>query len=663
MFLPHTTWKAPRIGELPAWGEHGRVAIDCETKDPELTVLGPGVRRGAYITGYSFAIDGGPKHYVPLRHEGGDNVEDVGQAMGYLRHQLKNFRGTLVGANMQYDLDFLMEENCDFSSISWFRDPQIAEPLIDELQHRFSLEAICQKYLGEGKNDDLLKEAANCYGFDPKKEMYRLPARFVGAYAEDDCTLPLRALDEQQKIIDSEKLQKIFDLESKVLPVLVKMRRRGVRIDFQQLERVEKWCYREELKAAAQVKHHTGVDIGMDNVWNAEIMAVPLRMVHDDLPVNVHKVTGKISPSVTKEWLSAKAKADPVAAAIARARKVNKVRTTFAASVRTHAVRGRVHCTFNQLRKSSDDGSGGSESGETEGAAFGRLSCVDPNLQQQPARDPELGPMWRAVYIPDEGKIWAANDYSQQEPRWAVSYAERLTPEMYSVSGDLCTYAQAVRCVETAKAAAEKYRTDPSTDNHQMMADMANIKRKDAKEIYLGLTYGMGGAKLCRKLGLPTKWIETRRRGRIEVAGDAGAELLSIFDDKVPFLKMLAKRLEHDAKKRGWIMTEGGRKCHFPKAFNGDGYDWAHKALNRLIQGVSGDQTKHALVALDAAGHYIQLQVHDEVDGSVESAEEAYAMANIMVNVLPSTVPAKVDTELGTSWGASMGYKGWPEDL
>lgn len=662
MFAPKSTWRAPELGALPSWREAKRIALDVETKDPTLTTLGPGVRRGGYITGYSFGIEGGPKHYIPMRHEGGDNVPDAGAALRYLQDQMKIFRGEIVGANLGYDLDYLMEEDVDFSNVTRFRDVQIAEPIIDELQDRFSLDVLGKKYVGEGKNDELLRQAAIDYGFDPKKEMWRLPARFVGEYAEDDCDLPLRVLRKQEEILAREKLDKIWELESRVLPVLVKMRRRGVRIDFDHLDKVEKWCLREERAAADEVLRHSGVDIGIGNVWQAEVLAVPLRKMGHELPVNVSKA-GKISPSVKADWLKEVGKKCPVARAIGRARKVNKVRTTFAASVRTHSVRGRVHCTFNQLRKNSDDGSGGSESEETEGAAFGRLSCVDPNLQQQPARDPELGPMWRAVYIADEGKIWCANDYSQQEPRWAVSYAERLTPEMYSMEGKLCTMHQARLTVQAAQEAAQKYRDDPSTDNHQMMADMAGVKRKDAKEIYLGLTYGMGGAKLCRKLGLATKWIDTKRRGKIEVAGDEGQALLDRFDGKVPFLKLLAKRLAQDAERRGWILTEGGRKCHFPEKPGGGGYDWTHKALNRLIQGVSGDQTKTALVHLDQEGYYIQLQVHDEIDGSVENEEEAAAMAQVMVDALPSTVPSKVDTELGASWGASMGWKGWPEEI
>src|SRR5690606_24307151 len=109
-------------------------------------------------------------------------------------------------------------------------------------------------------------------------------------------------------------------------------------------------------------------------------------------------------------------------------------------------------------------------------AAYGRLSSSNPNMQQQPARDEEIGPMWRSIYLPEEGGLWCADDYSQQEPRWLVHWAvvagrHRLISE---------------RAFKAALEAAGKYRDDPSTDNHQMMADMAGIKRKDAKELFLG---------------------------------------------------------------------------------------------------------------------------------------------------------------------------------
>lgn len=653
LFQPESKWRAPRLSDMHPWGSTGRISIDCETRDPQLKEMGIGVRRGGYIVGYSFAIEDGPKHYIPLRHAEGDNVEETEGFLRYLRDQVGQFRGTIVGANLSYDLDYMTEEGCDFSGVQWFRDIQVAEPLIDELQMSFSLSTLSKKYLGIDKQEAVLKEAANAWGFDPKKEMWRLPGRFVGEYGVGDVVQPLQILRRQEKVIEDENLQKIFDLESQLLPVLVRMRRRGVAIDFKHLERVEQKMMREELKASAIVKHLTGIDIGINNVWKAEAMAAPLRKVGHVVPLgNPHKTTGKQKDSITAEWLKDREKKGcKVAGAISRARKVNKVRTTFAASVRVHSVKGRIHCTFNQLRKQSDDGSGGSEGDEQEGAAFGRLSCVDPNLQQQPARDPELGPMWRACYIPDEGKLWAANDYSQQEPRWAVHYAE-LSPYRSSIG------------MPGAKEAGDAYRNDPNTDNHEMMAKMAGIKRKDAKEIYLGLSYGMGGAKLARKLGLPTKFIELKKRPGVmlEVAGDEAQELLNTFDRKVPFIKLMARLCQDRAEERGYIQTAGGRKCHFPAKPDGIiGFDWAHKAFNRLIQGSSADQTKAAVVELDRQGYFIQLQVHDEIDGSVKDAAEAEAMAQVMRGALSSLIPSKVDTELGASWGHSMGWKGWPE--
>jgi len=641
---------------MPVWPVNGRVALDTETHDPHLREMGPGVRRGAKIVGFSFAIEDGPKHYMPLRHAPGGNVDNPEQALNYLREQVKAFRGTLVGAKISYDLDFLTEEGCDFSNVGWFRDTQVAEPLIDSLGKSVSLNTLSKKYLGITKQEDTLQEAADAFGYHAKRDMWRLDGRYVGEYAEADVTQPLQILRLQEQVIEDKKLQRIFDLESKVLPVLVKMRRRGVLVDQNQLQRIIEWSKREELKASAMIKHLTGVDIGLGNVWQAEAMAKPLRAAGHEIPIKRGK------PSVTKDWMEARAKEGcQVSKAVARARKVNKLRTTFAQSVIDHMCNGRIHCTFNQLRTQVDEDapSGSGDDEEQKGAGFGRLSCDSPNMQQQPGRCPETAAMWRAVYIPEPGGLWAANDYSQQEPRWTVHYGE--VTKSWEDRGQR---RRSEEGLPGAKKAGDKYRSDPSTDNHQMMADMANIKRKDAKEIFLGLVYGMGGAKLCRKLGLPTKYIELKRMpGQLlEVAGDEGQALLTKFDQEVPFVKLLSAVAKKVAGEKGVIITAGGRHCHFPqKELPEVGYDWVHKALNRLIQGSSGDQTKQALVDLDAAGHYIQLQVHDEIDGSVADEAEAMRINRIMCQALPMTVPSKVDTEMGASWGHSMGFKGWPE--
>ncbi len=645
-------WRAPDLNSLPSWEGAKRVAIDCETRDPDLKKLGPGAGRrpNSYITGISFAIEDGPGAYLPIRHGCGDNLP-AGAVLRYLRDQAKVFTGDIVGANLPYDLDFLAGDGIEFSRARFFRDIQIADPLICELHDSYSMQAIAERWGLPGKDEALLRAAASDYKIDPKKDMWKLPARFVGAYAEEDTRLPLNILRRQEREIDEQDLWGVYNLESKLLPILTRLRRRGVRIDMDRLEQVERWALEKETEALAQVRALTGHRIAVGDVWRPGAIAPALEYIG----IKLNKTsTGK--PSIDKELLGSIK--HPVAEALERARKVNKLRTTFASSVREHMINGRIHCTFNQLRRQKDD-----ENEGTAGAAYGRLSCEHPNLQQQPARD-DFAPMWRAIYLPEEGELWASNDYSQQEPRMAVHYA-CLARELIGE-----------HAWRSAIAARDAYRNDPNTDNHQMMADMAGIKRKDAKEIYLGLSYGMGGAKLCRKLGLPTMMAVRGPRfqlfdvnspegqrlvaegaRRFEAAGPEGQALLDTFDRKVPFIKKLAKACEARAKAVGYITTLSGRRCRFPKDPHGN-FDWTHKALNRLIQGSSADQTKMAMVACAEAGLDIIIQVHDEIAFSVKDRDEAERAAEIMRNCTPLELPSKVDVEIGKSWGHSMGFEG-----
>lgn len=627
LYPPDSTWVPPPMSSLPSWKGVKRIAIDVETCDKDLRDLGPGTRRGGnFVCGISFAIEDGPAFYLPTRHVGGGNLpEDA--VWGYIREQASVFRGTLVGANLQYDLDWLLEYGVQFEP-QWFRDIQVAEPLLDELQMTYNLDDILKRWGLPGKDTSLRDEAAKTYGVDPHADMFKLPAKYVGAYAERDVRGPLQLLRRQEAKIEEEGLWPIFNLESELLPVLVRMRRRGVRIDFKQLEKVTQWSLARETEVLNEIHRLSNARLGVGDVWKAEAVARVLEKIGIEFSSTK---TGK--PSITKEFLASVK--HPVATLLVKARRANKVRTTFAESIYAHATNGRIHCTFKQLRGTeSDDREGGDEGG----GRFGRLSCTNPNLQQQPARDPEIGPLWRAIYIPDEGGEWACNDYSQQEPRWLTHYAE------------------VVGC-GGAKEAAERYRNDPSTDNHQMMAELTGLPRKRAKDLFLGKCYNMGGAKLCHSLGLPTKWIERRSGGgMIEVAGPEGQAIIDQFDSRCPYVNQLSSQCEQRAVKVGFIVTILGRRCRFPKLppEQGGGYDWTYKALNRLIQGSSADQTKKALIEADKAGFPIQLQVHDELDLTVYDRKKAHELADLMRNVVPANVPFKVDVEFGDSWGAIL---------
>ena len=617
--------------------------------------MGIGVRRpGCYMVGYSVKLQGGPSFYVPFRHQNGDNVDETG-ALRYLRDQVKQFKGEVVGANLSYDLDYLAEEGAVFREVEYYRDIQIADPLLYELHQSFSLKNIGERYGIMAKDEKLLTEAARAYGTDPKSGLWRLPARYVGAYAERDVQSPLDIIERQERLIDKKGLRQIYDIESKVIPVLVKMRRRGVLIDYDKMQRVAAWSLKEETKALELVERETGYKIGVGNVWNAAAIAEPLKRIGIDVPV-----TAKGQDSVTKDLLGSID--HPVAGWLAHARKVNKLRTTFVASVERYMCNGRIHCTFNQMARET-------EGGDQKGARYGRLSCTDPNLQQQPARD-EFAKDWRSIYLPEPQTLWCSADYSQQEPRWTTHFAA-LTPF------------KSKRVRDAAMRARDAYRNNPNTDSHAMMAELTGLPRKPAKAVFLGLCYGEGGGKLCEDLGLPVRWAVTYKIGENrekkffeseglareflhqnpeatnvflwKAAGEEGQRILDQFDERAPHIKELAKAATQKANTQGEVKTILGRTLHFEMEDTGGGYKYTHKALNRVIQGSSADQAKVALLELDKEGHYVQLQVHDEITASVDSEKEANAIGHIMATCVEAEVPFKVDVEIGKSWGDSMG--------
>ena len=615
LFKPSSAWTPPALSTLPAWRGAKRVGLDIETCDPHLKELGPGPRRNGFITGISFAIEDGPAAYLPVQHVE-DNLPREA-SFAYIQEQLKGFSGEIVGANLSYDLDFLLHAGFKFSPTTVFRDIQLAAPLINELEESFSLDNIAKRLGLKGKDEEQLRVAAEAYGVNPKSEMYKLPARFVADYAVQDVRLPLAVLRLQEKQLAEQGLGSIFDLESRCLPVLAAMRQRGVAISEKKLDEVEAWARAQEKEALATVKHLTGIEVPLGAIMNAKI----LETVLNKLGYTVGRTkTGK--PNIDASVLGALD--HPAADALAWARKVNKLRTTFGASIRDHWAKGRIHCVFNQMARAGDDDLG------VKGARYGRLSSEHPNLQQQPARD-EFAKFWRSIYVPDEGGLWASCDYSQQEPRLTTHYAVKAK----------CT---------RAVAAADKYRNDPKADNHQVMADLTGLPRKQAKNIYLGLCYGMGGAKLAKSLELPTQIITNYKGRRMEVAGEEAQKILDKFNAEAPFVGELAKKCQELAERRGYITTLLGRRCHFPRDAAGN-FDWCHKSLNRLIQGSAADQTKAAMVAADAAGFKLQLQVHDELDLTVNSREEAERLGEIMKNCVTLEVPSRVDVEVGPSWG------------
>jgi DNA polymerase I-like protein with 3'-5' exonuclease and polymerase domains len=513
--------------------------------------------------------------------------------------------------NAMYDLGWLWAEGIEVKGR--IVDTMIVAALIDENRFSYALNALGRDYLNERKSEKDLYDAAQSFGVNAKSEMWKLPAHFVGAYAEQDAALTLKLWQFFKGVIVKEDIADIFDLELQVLKVVFDMRKKGVRVDLEKAEELKVYLQREEEKV---LQESGGKDI---DIWAAASIA----KAFDAKGLTYPKTPKSGQPSFTKNFLANHAHALPQA--VVRARELNKARTTFIDTIIKHQHNGRIHAEAHSLR--SDDG----------GTVTGRFSYSNPNLQQVPARNAEIGPMIRGLFLPEEGELWGAFDYSSQEPRLVVHYSSLL-----KLTG--------------AQEFADQYNVDATTDFHQMAADIVGVPRKQAKDINLGLFYGMGKNKLAEQLGLDYE--------------DA-KELFGEYHGKVPFVQQLADYVVNRASNKGVIRTLLGRKCRFdkwePNAYGlykpqtyEDAYAehgpaikraFTYKALNRLIQGSAADQTKAAMVALHKEGITPLIQVHDELDISVAEPETASVIQEIMETCVDMQIPSVVDAEFGPSWG------------
>ena len=611
LFQTPSEWTPPE--KVPNLSEAKEIAVDLETYDPDIKTKGPGwAINNGYIAGVAIAVEGW-KGYFPIRHEGGGNFDE--RILKKQVQRIMDLPCDKIFHNASYDVGWLRWWGVEVKGK--IIDTLIAAPLIDENRFRYSLNELGKDYLKETKSEALLYEAAREWGVNAKAEMWKLPAMYVGPYAEQDADLTLRLWQYFKVELIKQELSSIFDLETRLFPCLLDMKTKGVRVDLAKAEKIKKDLQKKEDFLLFQIKKDTGVDV---DIW----AAVSVAKAFDKLDIRYERTLKSNQPKFDKNFLSTHE--HPLAKMIVQAREFNKARTTFIDTILTHQHHGRIHADINQMRS------------DTGGTVTGRFSYSNPNLQQIPARNKDIGPLIRSIFVPDEGCKWGSFDYSQQEPRVLVHFAA-LT------GGGL----------KGADEVIESYKTqDP--DFHQAVADMAGIDRRTAKTINLGMMYGMGKGKLSSELGLGKEETE---------------DLFARFHANVPFVKQLMEQATRKADHVGFLRTLLGRKCRFdlwePRAFGIHkalplweaekeyGRDlkraWTYKALNRLIQGSSADMTKKAMVDLYEEGIIAHIQVHDELNCSIDSDGEKNKIKEVMENTVELKVPLKVDAEIGPSWG------------
>jgi DNA polymerase I-like protein with 3'-5' exonuclease and polymerase domains len=627
MFEAQTEWISPE--SFPDLKDHKYIAIDLETRDPGLKSRGSGALIGdGDIVGIAVAVEGWSGYYSFGHKEG--NFFDEAVVMRWIKEvcALPNVK---LFHNAMYDVCWLRAYGVKING--HIVDTMVMASLVDENRLWYSLNSLSIDYLGQVKDETALRAAADKAGIDAKSEMWKLPAMYVGSYAEKDAELTLALFKKLSVEIKTQDLTKVFDLETQLFPCLIDMKFKGVRVDVEAAHKLKKQLASQEESLLLEVKKETGLE---PQIWAARSIA----KVFDKLKLD-YEVTAKTkAPSFTKNFLQEHK--HPIVNKIAKAREINKAHTTFIDTIIKYQYKGRIHADINPIR------------GDSGGTVTGRFSYSNPNLQQIPARNKQLGPMIRSLFIPENDHKWGCFDYSQQEPRLVVHYAAT------KFKGD-----------EEVTEIVERFENN-EVDFHQTVADMANISRTQAKTINLGLFYGMGKAKLQAELGLSTK--------------DEATKLFNKYHDSVPFVKDLMDAISRDGSAFGYIKTFGGRKCRFNKweiaEWNNGKFTapmskadaeaayyekypkaakpnirraFTYKALNKLIQGSAADMTKQAMLNLYREGIVPHIQIHDELDISVESDEQAKKIIEIMEEAVKLKIPNKVDYESGNNWGEING--------
>lgn len=627
--IPDTGWSLPT--EFPDLSGQGDICIDVETKDPDLRTKGPGTHRGAFICGVGIGTEAGHREYYPVAHEGFPNL-DKKQVFGWLKKQLSTDQAK-IGARLIYDREML--ENEGIKPKGPFYDIQVAEPLLDETQLSYSLENIAQRRLGEGKRDEEMERwLTAAYGKGNIKEnIYRAPPVVVAPYGISDIDLPLRIMSEQREELEQQNLTNLFELESKLTTLLLKMRQRGVRVDIPAAEALGRALDTRYKDAMAKLKHLTGHE---PDIWSADSLA----KMFDDMSVN-YDYTAKGKPSFQKEWLAK----HPWEGAklVVEARTTSKFKGTFVDGyILEGNVNGRIYTQFHQLR------------GEQGGTVSGRFSSSLPNLQNLPIRDPILGPLVRACFLPEDGCRWWKLDWSQIEFRLAVHFAYLLG-------------------LKGSQQVVDQYLTDATTDYHAVTAMLTGLPRNLAKNVNFGIVYGLGLEAFCNGLGISL---------------EEGEDILFQYHSKLPFVKPLYNTAMYRAKDRGEIITIGGRKRRFTTWQSGNSYmreselvehelmtydsqgrpqidfrwvrAFVHKALNALLQGSAADIMKTAMVMIEESGALDvlgapHLTVHDELDGSLEPTPQAMEalreIQHIMETCVKLSIPLMADLAIADNWG------------
>lgn len=651
LFTPQSSWVPP--SELPDLSNVPELALDVETRDDKLAhKKGPGFYQfnradvsTGFITGISAAW-GNQSIYIPVRHR--DTIcFDFELVQRWLKSLARQQHTRFIFHNFQYDWGWI-QAVFNIPPPEVLDDTGAMAAMVDENQPSFKLEDLCTWQGLPGKDETLLNEALQIYSCKGKEDLWRLPGKYVGPYAEQDAVSTFHLAKKLRALLVAENLEEAYKTECELLPVTLSMKQRGIRVDVErttQLHDVIKDRCKEEL---TQLSSALGTKVEIKDIRRSAWLKEQFEKIGLAYPRTAPTESyAEGQASFEKNFMANHEHWFP--RAVYQIKHKYELADKFLKKfILDYHHKGRVYPSVNQFR--SEEG----------GTRSHRFSYSDPALQQMPSRDDEYAPLIRSCFLPEEEEEWGSIDYRQQEYRLIVFVAE-------------------LKGCKGAKQAADQYRSNPDTDYHDWVAQITHLQRKRAKDVNFAKSYGAGVKKFALMTGMGLEEAE---------------RTMKQYDERLPFVKDVAYEYTKFASENGYIEMLDGARNHFnlwepiyrdyakefeyKKKYSGlavypcyaaEGrarredpqHPWygerfkrafTHKALNRMIQGTAARQIKRAMVDISKAGYPILLQIHDELGFSFARREDGRICAKIMEEAMPIiTIPMLTDLKFGKSWG------------
>jgi len=576
------------------------VAIDTETTStkPQQTDL----------VGISLCWAPGHAAYLPVLSPDPSSHLSLEQIVSKLAPLMADPQLKWIGQHIKFDAIVLNTHGMPLANIHF--DTMVADYLLDAGGRNHDLGDIARRWLGI----DSISIASLIGTGKTQITMDRVPLEKIATYAAEDVDIPIRLYSEMQARLSAEGLEHVMhDLELPLVQVLVRMECLGVRVDTKRLG-----VLREDFQARVDSLYEQIMEIAGEK-FNPDSPKQLSSILFDKFKLRVVKKT-KTGLSTDAEVLEELAGEHPLPAKILEYRQMAKLLSTYVVALPEliNPRTGRIHTSYRQ-----------------DIAATGRLSSVEPNLQNIPIRTSE-GRSIRSAFVPGiEGWRFMTADYSQIELR-----------VLAHCCGDenLCDAFE--RNIDIHAAVAAQVH---GVGIEQVTSSM----RRSAKAVSFGILYGQSPFGLAKALGISR--------------GEAG-EFIDQYFAKYPKVREFIAQTLIDCRRNGFVKTLSGRKRILKGIRDFETLDENKKkqllepermAINTVIQGTAADMIKMAMIAVDRRLQETKLQanmllqIHDELVFEV-APQQVDAVAKMvrdeMSTVMPLKVPIQVDVKVGDNW-------------